>query len=125
MAEMMTKMMAPMKEIHMKRRLESAAIIALSAGLLGGCAGMGESQSLPSYRCENGISFSVRFVDDSAIVEGSRGHDVLYRDAGGQTAQQQVFSNPRMRAEFGLGPTGREAILRYPLLPLVARCARD
>jgi hypothetical protein len=30
-----------------------------------------------------------------------------------------------MRAEFGLGASGREAVLRYPLLPLVARCVRD
>jgi hypothetical protein len=36
-----------------------------------------------------------------------------------------IYSNPRMKAEFGLGATGREAIVRYPLLPLAARCARD
>jgi len=109
----------------MKRSIESAGVIAMAASLLTACAGMGEGHNLPRYRCESDISFTVKFVDDSAIVEGSRGYDVLYRDAGGQTAQQQVFSNARMRAEFGLGPTGREAILRYPLLPFVARCARD
>jgi hypothetical protein len=52
------------------------------------------------------------------------GYDVLYRDAGG-TGNQTHYRNPRVRAEFGLGPTGREAILRYPLLPLVVRCVRD
>jgi hypothetical protein len=50
---------------------------------------------------------------------------VLYRDAGGTTPQQTVYANPRLRAEFGLGATGREAILHYPLLPLTARCVRD
>ncbi len=86
---------------------------------------MGGEAALPHYRCEHGIEFSVKFVDDSAVLNGSRGYDVLYRDAGGQGDKQTVFSNPRMRAEFGLGTSGREAVLRYPLLPLVARCVRD
>ena len=78
------------------------------------------------YRCEYNLEFTVRFVDDTAVLDaGLRGRDVLYRDAGGTTAQQSVYSSPRMRAEFGLGASGREAIVRYPLLPLVARCARD
>ena len=47
-------------------------------------------------------------------MPGSRGNDVLLRDAGGMTPQQTVYSNARMRAEFGLGASGREAILRYP-----------
>lgn len=110
--------------VDAKKPLGLAAAAALLA-TLAGCAGMGSGQDLPRYRCEHDIGFTVKFVDDSAILEGSRGYDVLYRDAGGQSPQQQVFSNPRMRAEFGLGPTGREAVLRYPLLPLVARCARD
>lgn len=93
--------------------------------LLAGCAGMGGDAALPHYRCEHGIDFSVKFADDSAVLNGSRGYDVLYRDAGGQGDKQAVYSNPRMRAEFGLGASGREAILRYPLLPLVARCVRD
>ena len=110
----------------MKKVFSRLAILATSAAaLLSGCAGNSPTQNLPHYRCEYDIGFTARFVDDTVILDSSRGYDVLYRDAGGQTAQQQVFSNPRMRAEFGLGPGGREAILRYPLLPLVARCARD
>jgi len=98
----------------------------LLAALLAGCAGMGEPTRAPLYYCEHGIEFTARFIDDTAVLDaGTRGRDVLYRDAGGTTPQQTVYSNPRMRAEFGLGPTGREAIVRYPLLPLVARCARD
>jgi hypothetical protein len=84
------------------------------------------ADSLVHYRCEDGIEFTVRFADDSAMVDaGPRGSDVLLRDAGGVTPQQTVYSNPRMRAEFGLGVSGREAILRYPQPPLVAHCVRD
>jgi len=102
------------------------AALGLVAGLAG-CAGPGTpGANLPLYRCEHGIEFTVRFVDDTALLDaGARGYDVLYRDAGGVTPQQSVYSNPRTRAEFGLGASGREAILRYPLLPLVARCVRD
>jgi len=78
------------------------------------------------YRCDQGMEFTVRFVDDTAVVDaGARGNDVLLRDAGGATPQQTVYSNPRMRAEFGLGESGREAILRYASPPLAARCVRD
>ncbi len=96
-----------------------------AAAALAGCAVPASGPALPLYRCEYNIEFTARFVDNSVILDGSRGYDVLYRDAGGQTPQQTVYRNPRMRAEFGLGPTGREAILRYPLLPLVARCAQE
>ena len=77
------------------------------------------------YRCENDIAFTVRFLDDSAAINSNRGYDMLYRDAGGLTPSQTVYSNPRMRAEFGLGTTGKEAILRYLLQPVVVRCVRD
>lgn len=100
------------------------AAVPLLALLVSGCAGLGSGADGPHYRCEHGIEFNVKFADDSAVLTG-RGHDVLYRDAGGQGPNQSVYSNPRMRAEFGLGSSGREAIVRYPLLPLVARCVRD
>lgn len=97
----------------------------LSVSLLAACASKGEwGGEAPLYRCEAGVEFRARFIDNTAVVDGSRGYDVLYRDAGG-TGDQAFYRNPRMRAEFGLGPTGREAILRYPLLPLVLRCVRD
>ena len=101
--------------------------------VLAGCASTG-SGSGPVYRCEHGIAFTVKFADNTAVLTGARtpsgnsgagDQDVLLRDAGGQGAQQAFYSNPRMRAEFGLGASGREAVLRYPLLPLVARCMRD
>ncbi len=74
------------------------------------------------YRCEQGIEFVARLVDDSAVLDGSRGYDVLYRAAGSTVPN---YKNLRMSAEFGLGPTGREAVVKYPLLPLAVRCAQD
>jgi hypothetical protein len=96
----------------------------LATGLLG-CAGPGALTGQQSWRCEHGIDFRVRFVDDSALLEGTRANEVLFRDAGGQGPQQSVYSNAKMRAEFGLGAHGREALLTYPALPLKARCVRD
>ncbi|MGC1172981.1 hypothetical protein [Polaromonas sp.] len=93
--------------------------------LLSACTVTGVGSTAARYRCEHGIDFSVRFVDDSAVIESSRASDVLFRDAGGQGPLQPVYSNTRMRAEFGLGSGGREAVLHYPLLPLMARCVRD
>lgn len=78
------------------------------------------------YRCDQGVSFTVRFTDDTAVVDaGARGSEVLLRDAGGATPQQTVYSNARMRAEFGLGTTGREAMLRYASPPLAAHCVQE
>jgi hypothetical protein len=66
-----------------------------------------------SYRCDGGLEFNVRFGDGAATVDGtSGGSQVLLRDAGGATPQQTVYSNERMRMEFGLGEGGREAIVR-------------
>ncbi|MEP6791966.1 MAG: hypothetical protein ABI907_11365 [Ramlibacter sp.] len=97
-----------------------------AAAVLAGCATPPPGASLPHYRCQAGVEFTVRFADDSALLDaGPRGYDILYRDSGGLTPQQAVYSNPRTRAEFGLGASGSEAILRYPLLPLVVRCVRD
>jgi hypothetical protein len=93
--------------------------------LLTGCAVSPGQGGETHYRCERNVEFSVRFADDSAVLNGTRGHEVLYRDAGGQGAQQSVYSNPLVRAEFGLGASGKEALLRYPMLPLVLRCVRD
>ena len=82
------------------------------------------TSALSPYRCDGGMEFTVRFTDGTAILKGARGDDVLLRDAGGQGAQT-VYSNPRMRAEFGLGASGREAVLHYPVAPLATRCVRE
>jgi hypothetical protein len=97
------------------------------AAALAGCAGLQPPRdaSAPAlYRCEQGMDFTAKFIDGSAVLKGARGDDVLLRDAGGQGAQT-VYSNPRIRAEFGLGANGREAVLQYLQPPLVARCLRD
>jgi hypothetical protein len=113
-------MMAQVK--HMKTH---TALVVVAVAALAGCAGLDPAPAVPVYHCEHGITFTARFIDDTAILDGARGRDVLYRDAGGTSPTHVVYSNPRMKAEFGLGATGREAIVRYPLLPLAARCARD
>lgn len=81
---------------------------------------------LAHYRCDQGIEFTVRFRNDTALLDSvSRGNEVLLRDAGGLGPQQSVYSNARLRAEFGLGASGREAILRYLAPALVTHCMRD
>ena len=112
--------------------------VAMAALWLGGCASVGLSKPEPPatpgapaagtqrYRCDQGIAFTVRFADDSAMLDaGPRGSDVLLLYAGGATPQQTVYSNTRMRAEFGLGASGREAMLRYAAPPLAAHCVRE
>lgn len=82
--------------------------------------------ALQRYRCDQNFEIGVRFTDDSAVIDaGARGNDVLLRDAGGLTPQQTVYSNQRLRAEFGLGASGREAILRYLSPQLVVNCVKD
>ncbi|WP_431099431.1 hypothetical protein [Polaromonas aquatica] len=111
-------------EKHLARPFAALAALAGVLILTGCAAGYGPSGTA-HYRCEHGVDFKVRFVDDTAVLDGANGSDLLFRDAGGQGPQQAVYANPRMRAEFGLGASGREAVLRYPLLPLTARCVRD
>ena len=115
-----------MAQVTMSSRIfvRSGLLLAVLA-LLSACAAIRGESTAARYRCEHGIDFSVRFVDDSAVIESSKASDVLFRDAGGQGPSQPVYSNTRMRAEFGLGSGGREAVLHYPLLPLVARCVQD
>ena len=75
------------------------------------------------YRCDQGIEFTVRFADDTAFIDrAKRGSEVVLRDAGGVTPQQSVYSNPHLRAEFGLGAAGRDANLHYLPDSQVAHC---
>lgn len=87
---------------------------------MAGCASGPSAAPLPFYRCEYGIEFTAKFIDDSVALDSVRGYDVLYR-----SDKASVYNNPRMNVEFNLGVLGREAIVRYPLLPLAARCVRD
>jgi hypothetical protein len=104
-----------------------STIALLISAALAGCATDSArlAQGQQRYRCDQGIEFTVRFGPDTAMLDaGSSGYDLLYRDAGGVTPQQSVYSNPRLRAEFGLGSTQSEALLRYLGSPRVARCTR-
>ena len=113
--------------MHENPGVRMAFLLTLAgAAALAGCAGLtGSRPSAQVYRCAQNLQFAVSFVNDTAVLKGARGDDVLLRDAGGQGAQT-VYTNPRMRAEFGLGSSGREALLQYvPPAPLVVRCQRD
>lgn len=107
-----------------QRMITVAALAGLA--VLAGCAvpGVGPSAAGSLYRCDQGQPFSVSFGDDSAALKGPRGDELLLRDAGGQGAQT-VYSNPRLRAQFGLGANGREALLQYLGQPLELRCQQD
>ena len=94
-------------------------------GAFAGCASKAMQADAPLYLCENAFEFRARFIDDTAVLDSARGRDVLLRDAGGVGDRQTVYSNPRMRAEFGLGTNGHEAVLHYPLQPLVLRCVQQ
>ena len=78
----------------------------------------------PGYRCDNAVQFTAVLGEESAVLDmGPRGTEPLLRDAGGITPEQRVYSNSRIRAEFGLGSQGREAVLRYLASPVVAKCS--
>lgn len=85
-----------------------------------------ESQ-VQRYRCEAGVEFSARFSGESVALDTSRGYELLFRDAKPlpDPPKPNEYRNGRMSAEFNLGANGREALLRYPLLPLVLRCVKD
>jgi hypothetical protein len=62
--------------------------------------------------CEGAGQVTARAGADEVHLSGLGGEpEVLLRDAGGTAAQQSVFSNPRWRAEFGLGDDARGAVL--------------
>ena len=113
-----------------------AFAVLLSAALLNACAsGPDTSPPVERYRCEAGVEFSARFSGESVAVDGSRGYELLFRDAKPfpnppkaptlPNPNPNEYRNPRMSVEFKLGKDGREALLRYPLLPLVLRCVKD
>jgi hypothetical protein len=114
------------KELFMKFTVSLLSSIAMLA--LAGCA---QTPSAPvaseRYRCELGIEFTARFQDNSVALDTTRGYELLFRDAKPlpDPPKPNEYRNPRMSAEFKMGANGREALLRYPLLPLAARCVRD
>jgi hypothetical protein len=85
-----------------------------------------QQPSSPHFHCDHDIEFTVRFKDGAAQIDsGAQGSDTLLLDAGGVTPQQTVYSSMRLKAEFGLGAQGREAVLHYVSPPLEAHCTKD
>lgn len=99
-----------------------------AVALLAACANTNAPEPVAQrYRCELGIEFSARFSGESVALDSSRGYEMLFKDAKPLPAppKPDEYRNPRMSVEFNLGKEGNEALLRYPLLPLVARCVKD
>ena len=104
------------------------ACLFMACFVVAGCAGTAgptKATEADRYRCDNDVAFTVRFSGESAVVDSNRGYEVLYRTASGATSGQAAYSNPRLRAEFGLGTTTDQTILRYLLQPVVLRCVRE
>jgi len=92
----------------------------------GPAAGVPEPAGLPRYRCDHDLAFTVQQGEDAVTIDaGPRGREQLLRDAGGLTPRQSVYSSAGLRAEFGLGAGGNEAVLRYAEPPLVVHCVRE
>lgn len=115
-----------------QERLVRCTLVAVAA-LLTACATPPEpavlAAGVPStgvaYRCDQGEDFIVTFANNAAVLTGPRGRQELLRDAGGLTPQQTVYSNAQLRAEFGLGAGGRQALLRTLKTAAVVRCVRN
>jgi hypothetical protein len=108
-------------------RIVLMSLAVLVAVILAGCAQQGSAPAGQRYRCEHGIEFTARFSGEAVALDTSRGYEMLFRDAKPlpDPPKPNEYRNPLVSVEFGLGSEGREAILRYPLLPLVARCVKD
>lgn len=88
---------------------------------------MAAGSGVIALRCDEGLQLRLRVLHDEAQVEGlPGGPELLLRDAGGVTAQQSVFSNERVRAEFGLGAQASEAVVHLlQPQPRDLHCRRD
>jgi hypothetical protein len=106
-----------------------ASCAGLCAALLSACAPMPNTAepAAPHYRCELGIEFTARFHGESVALDTTRGYELLFRDAKPlpDPPKPNEYRNARMSAEFKMGANGQEALLRYPLLPLVVRCIQQ
>jgi hypothetical protein len=88
---------------------------------LSACAGDAPQAPLPHYLCEQNTQFTARFEQGSVRLDSNRGYDLLFKKAGASGA---VYESAQVSVEFNLGSSGKEAVLRYPLLPLALRCVR-
>jgi hypothetical protein len=120
-------------KVNIKLKIKAMALACAAVAVTGCASGPSATPALPFYRCEYGLEFTAKFSGDSVVLDSSRGYDVLYRGvknanpdvAANAKSHPNEYSNTRMSAEFKLGVLERDAIVRYPLLPLVSRCVRD
>jgi hypothetical protein len=110
-------------------QLNNKIVLVLSTTLLlAACASPSAPElQLQRYRCEFGIEFAARFSGESVALDSTRGYEMLFKDAKPlpELPKPNEYRNSRMSVEFNLGKDGNEALLRYPLLPLAARCVKD
>jgi hypothetical protein len=114
--------------ICVMRYIFNSAFALVGAALLSACAShAGRSPPAHRYRCEHGLEFSARFSGESVALDTTRGYELLFRDAKPlpNPPKPNEYRNPFMSAEFNLGKDGNEALLRYPSLPLAARCVES
>lgn len=105
--------------------LAGAALAACAPPRPAAPAAPAQAESVPSrYRCDDASEFTVRLAEDAAALDGVRGNEQLLRDAGGLKPQHSVYGNSRLRAEFGLGDRGDQALLHDLATRKQIRCAR-
>lgn len=110
-----------MSALHRSRRF--LVPVAATVLLLAGCGTDRFLSGAVRYSCDNGVQVTVR-PDGSAVVRSGRGEDLLLRDAGGVGPLQQVFSNPQMRFETGLGAAGTRGRIEGMVPNRNAGCVR-
>ena len=85
-AQAATKSIATNSEKQSRPATSKKTCLAAAAAMLvlAGCSAPPSGPPLPLYRCEYGIEFTAKFIDDSVALDSTRGYDVLYR--GGKHA---------------------------------------
>jgi acetoin utilization deacetylase AcuC-like enzyme len=72
------------------------------------------------------MDFDAHFGDGTVeLVFASREPEQLLRDAGGTSPQHAVYSSTKAKAEFGLDPQGRGAMVNFASPPVSVRCVRE
>lgn len=98
------------------------AMVCIAIGTLSACAALRDAPRL-AYECPNGLSFEARLYEDMALLEGQRGHVVLER-LPHQRADELLYSDPTLIADFGLGLGQRLVRLTYTDIPEPVTCTR-
>ncbi len=76
-----------------------------------------------AYECPNDLRFEARLYEDMATLDGERGHVVLER-LPHQRADELLYGDPTLMADFGLGIEQRLVRLAYTNIPEPVTCTR-